>query len=250
MSIKSSWKKTKAVSETSDITHQLLKLAEQPGFDYAFQQFERIRYAAELLVELSSTGTASESESESESEKSNKKLTVTTSIRKRKTPAIRTIVEESVEDSDSDSSVEVLSVKKRQVCETPVYWAGNYEDKIYELIKVHKLHVVIPDNISVENILSYDTYTKSPAYAEFKALLISDNLILPIRNSPLYANPGFCSKPLDEQVTALLDKSIQAGVWTRVEILDQKTTTDGKKYYTYTISVPNIKLYKLCKPRA
>ena len=97
--------------------------------------------------------------------------------------------------------------------------------------------------------MSDDTFKISEAYAEFTVHLCK-NLILPIRNSTIYANLGFCSKPLDQHDTMLLDKSIQPGVWTRVETLEQQTTSDGKKYYTYTISDSNIKRYKLQKPIA
>jgi hypothetical protein len=238
-------------SSVSNITQELLKLAEQPGFDYAFQQFERIRFAAELLVGMSS-GTASESESESNTDPNTKP---TQSARKRKTPSITIILEESVDSAPAyapatidEETDNIVYVKKRQVCETPVYWTGTYDGKIFELIKARLLHVIIPDNIVIPDILSVDTFKNSEAYAEFTVHLCK-NLILPIRNSPIYANLGFCSKPLDQHVTMLLDKSIQPGVWTRVETLEQQTTSDGKKYYTYAISDSNIKRYKLQRPR-
>ena len=256
-------------SSISNITHELLKLAEKPGFDYALEQFERIRFAAELLVDLSSTGTASESESE----QSNKKPTTSRTVRKRKNPVtileesdeetveetieetVEESIEETVEETVEDDMVftaEIITQKKRKPNTEIIPYTGIYLGHTYDLKQIKFLHIIPNSDISAEHmekILSLDTFLQNSMYSEWSAYLLNKNLILPIGSAKIYELPGYTSNSLDNFVLEFLTRSVQAGVWKLVENIPQGITPDSKKYFTYRIDDIAIKKYKLRKPR-
>lgn len=116
----------------------------------------------------------------------------------------------------------------RKVLDEPIPWTVIYMGILHELKKLEYLNLVFPDDIPEEQILTYDTFIKSHAYAEFTVHL-SKNLIVPIGNAPIYPNSGMCSSSLDNLVYELLINSIKVGAWK----LQMERTTDGVKFYTY-----------------
>lgn len=116
----------------------------------------------------------------------------------------------------------------RKGLDEPIPWTAIYNGILHELKKLEYLNIILPDDIAVEQVLTYDTFIKSHAYAEFKVHL-SNNLIVPISNAPIYPNKGMCSTSLDNLVYGLLINSIKAGAWK----LQMERTTDGVKFYTY-----------------
>jgi hypothetical protein len=176
----------------------------------------KVLQTAGLLLEISSTS------KESKEEKEAKEAT------ERNELITKSMVKKPSKLSKFSKQIAKPSRNLRKGLDEPIPWTAIYNGILHELKKLEYLNIIFPDDIAVEQVLTYDTFIKSHAYAEFKVHM-SNNLIVPIRNAPIYPNKGMCSTSLDNLVYGLLINSIKAGAWQ----LQMERTADGVKFYTY-----------------